>query len=193
MSQTTALYRRIRRRETHSSRSGLAITLAVIVILTCSYGIVEMVLHLAGQPALINDMFGAANAAAGLAAYTPGIVITTGALTALIGVIIMIASLTAGRRARHLIDTEMTSAMVDNAVIASALARHAAQTGKVSPDNATVSVSRRSAVVTLTPTFGTAIDASAVTRAVHAQLDSYALTPKVRPRVIIKEQAKVGS
>ncbi|MDJ0337911.1 hypothetical protein [Cryobacterium sp. PH31-O1] len=193
MSETTALYQRIKRRETHSSRSGLAITLAVIVILTSAYAITEMILHLADQPALVSDMFGVAQATAGLAEYTNGIVVAGGIVTALIGLIIMIAALTAGRRARHLVETEKTSAVVDNAVIASGLARHAASAGNISPDNVTVSVSHRSAVVTLNPTIGATIDTSAVLAAVQEQLDSYALIPKVRPRVVIDEYGKRGS
>ncbi|MBG6215450.1 hypothetical protein RCH23_003386 [Cryobacterium sp. CAN_C3] len=193
MSENTALYQRIKRRETHSSRSGLAITLAVIVILASAYAITEMILHLAGQPALVSDMFGVAQATAGLAEYTAGIVIAVGIVTALIGLINVTASLTAGRRARHLVETEKTSAVVDNAVIASGLARHAASAGNISPDNVTVSVSHRSAVVRLTPAIGAAIDTSAVTAAVQEQLDSYALIPKVRPRVVIDEHRNGGS
>lgn len=193
MSETTALYRRIKRRETHSSRSVLAITIAVVVILVSAYAITEMILHLAGQPALVSDMFGVAQATAGLAEYTTGIVVAVGIVTALIGLIIMIVSLTAGRRARHLVETEKTSAVVDNAVIASGLARHAAFAGNISPDNVTVSVSHRSAVVTLTPAIGAAIDIKTVTAEVQEQLDSYALIPKVRPRVVIAEQRNGGS
>jgi len=193
MSENAALYRRIKRRETHSSRSVLAITIAVIVILASAYAITEMVLHLAGQPALVSDMLGVAQAIAGLADYTAGIVIAVGIVTALIGLVIMIVSLTAGRRARHLVETEKTSAVVDNAVIASGLARHAAFAGNISPDNVTVSVSHRSAVVTLTPAIGAAIDINTVTAAVQEQLDSYALIPKVRPRVVIDEQRNGGS
>jgi len=193
VSDTSALYRRIKRRETHSSRSGLAITLAVLVILASAYAVIEMILHLANRPALVSDMFGVASAAANLTEYTVGIVAAVGVVVALIGLFIVLASLTAGRRARHLIDTETISAVVDNAVIASGLARHAAEVGNISPDNVTVSVSHRVAVVTLIPAFGGTIDKSAVVAAVQKQLDSYALFPTVRPRIVINEQGKRGS
>lgn len=192
MSDNTALYRRIRRRETRSSRSVLAIILAVVIILACAFAITEIILHLAGQPALVSDMYGAANATASLASYPAGIVIAAGVLTALIGLWIMIAALTAGRKARHVIDSPDSSIVVDNGVIASALARHAAYAGHVNPDDVSVSVSHRSAVIRMTPSSGIAVDKGQITTAAQQQLDTYGLTPKVRPRVVI-DRAKVGS
>lgn len=190
---TASLYRRISRRETRSSRSGLAITLAAIIVLLSAYAAIEILLHLSGQPALVSDMLGVATATVGLADYTAGMVIAVGVVLALIGLAIMVAALTAGRRARHLLDTEKTPAVVDNAVIASALARHAAYAGNVSPDNVTVSVSHRTAVVNLVPASGMTVDKDAVNSAVQEQLDTYRLTPTVRPRVVIGEQGKVGA
>ncbi|MBC7725501.1 MAG: hypothetical protein H7146_12285 [Burkholderiaceae bacterium] len=193
MSETGTIYRRIKRRETRSSRSGLAITLAVVVILASAYTIAEIVLQLAGQPPLIGSMRDAAQATAGLADYTAGSVVAFGVLAAIIGFVIIVAALTAGRRSRHVLETDKTSAVVDNAVIASALARHAARVGNVSPDSVSVSVSARSAVVTVTPASGVSVDKSAVTTAVQEQLDSYGISPRVRPRVLVTQQGKVGS
>jgi hypothetical protein len=192
MSDTTPLYRRIRRRETRSPRSVLAITLAVLVILASAYAITEMVLHLADQPPLIGDMLTAATATAALADYDPGIVTAAGVLAALVGLLIMIAALTAGRRSRHVLDTPASSAVVDDAVIASALARHAASAGNVSADAVRVSVSQRHAVIRMTPSSGIEIDKAHVVAVAEEQLGTYGLTPSVRPRVIV-EEAKVGA
>ena len=84
-------------------------------------------------------------------------------------------------------------AIADNEVIASALARAAADAGDVDPDNSVVTVSHRRAVVTLTPTSGIGVSRTGVEEAVAEQLDDYGLRPSVRPRIIIEATGKVGA
>jgi hypothetical protein len=190
---TSALYARISRRETHSSRATLAIVLAVVLIVVFAWVGTEVVIALLGLPALLvapSDMFASA---VGLAEQPAALVATAGIIVALIGLLLIIASLSPGRRARHVIDTERAVTVVDNEVIASALARHASYAGNVDPDNATVSVSHRRGVVDLTPTSGIPADRDAVTRAVDEQLESYGLRPSVSARVRIAEKGKVGA
>ncbi|SMG19455.1 DUF6286 domain-containing protein [Agreia pratensis] len=192
-SSNQALYARIARRETHSSRSMLAIVLAIILIVVFAWAGTEVVIALLGLPALLvapSDMFASA---VGLAEQPAALVATAGIVAAVAGLVLIITSLSPGRRARHLIDTERAVTVVDNEVIASALARHASYAGNVDPDNATVSVSHRLGVVDLTPASGIPADRDAVTRAVTEQLDSYGLRPTVRARVRIAEKGKVGA
>ena len=192
-SSTKALYARIGRRETHSSRSMLAIVLAIILIVVFAWVGTEVVIALLGLPALLvapSDMFASA---VGLAEQPAALVAIAGIVAAVVGLVLIIMSLSPGRRARHLLDTERAVTVVDNEVIASALARHASYAGNVDPDNATVSVSHRLGVVDLTPTSGIPADRDAVTRAVTEQLDSYGLRPAVRARVRIAEKGKVGA
>jgi hypothetical protein len=192
-SPNTALYARISRRETHSPRSLLAIVLAIVLIIVFAWVGTEVVIALLGLPALLvapSDMFASA---IGLAEQPAAIVAAAGIVVAVIGLVLIIASLSPGRRARHVIDSDRAVTVVDNEVIASALARHASHAGNVDPDNATVSVSHRRGVVELTPTSGIPADRDAVTRAVTEQLDSYGLRPAVTARVRIAEKGKVGA
>jgi hypothetical protein len=110
-----------------------------------------------------------------------------------IGLVLIIAAIAPGRRARHLLQSERTVVVVDNEVIASALARHSSVAGSVDPDNASVSVSHRHAAVHLTPTSGIPVDRDAVTGEVARQLESYRLTPPVRARVRISENGRIGA
>lgn len=190
---TKALYARISRRETHSPRSLLAIVLAVVLIVVFAWVGTEVVIALLGLPALLvapSDMF---TSAIGLAEQPAGIVSAAGIVVALIGLVLIVLSLSPGRRARHVIDTERAATVVDNEVVASALARHASYAGNVDPDNTTVSVSHRRAVVHLTPTSGIPANRDDVAAAVSGQLDSYGLRPTVRAKVQIAEKAKVGA
>ncbi|PJJ63806.1 DUF6286 domain-containing protein [Compostimonas suwonensis] len=187
------IYARVTRRETRSPRSVLAITLAVILIVVFVWVGTEIVLALLGQPALLAapaDMFASA---LGVGDLPGGIVATAGIVVAALGLVLTIAALTQGRRARHVLGTERAATVVDNEVIASALARHASSAGNVDPDNTTVSVSHRRAVVYLTPTSGIPVNRDAVSEAVTQQLASYGLHPTVRARVRISEKAKVGA
>jgi hypothetical protein len=193
MSTTPSIYARIVRRETHSSRSVLAIILAIALIVVFAWIGVEIVIALLGGPALLvapAEMF---TSTLGLADGPAGIVATSGIVVAALGLILVIVAVAPGRRARHVLDAERTATVVDNEVIASALARHASSVGNVDPDNATVSVSHRHAVVHLTPASGVMVSPSEVTETVTEQLQSYGLRPSVRARVQIAERAKVGA
>jgi hypothetical protein len=103
-----------------------------------------------------------------------------------------VAAIGPGRRARHelLMDRPV---VVDNEVIASALARRAATVARVDPDNCTVSVSHRRAIVHVTPTSGQPIDRDAVLAAVTEQVESLELRPPVTARLVVAEQARVGA
>lgn len=186
-------YRRILRRETHSSRAVLAIAVAVAVILLCLYTGTEIILMMLDHPALLaapQDMLTALSTLAATPIATP---LTTGILLMALGVLLLVGALAPGRRARHQIPSSRAAVVVDNEVIASALARHAAHAGNVNPDNTVVSVSARHAIVHLTPTSGTPVLRDAAEHAVREQLDAFTLSPPVRPSVVIAATGKVGT
>jgi Family of unknown function (DUF6286) len=190
---TSSVYSRIERRETSSPRSALAITLAVIVILLCAYAAVETILSMTNQPALLASPDAMAEAIVALPSYPSGILIAAGLLAAVIGLILIIVSLTPGWRPRHRLPTGRVVTIVDDEVIASALARQASFEGNVDPDNARVSMSRRRALVTLTATSGRKINAQPVQDAVAGQLSSFELSPSVSSKVVIGSERKVGA
>lgn len=187
------VYRRILRRETHSPRSLLAVVLAVILIVVLAWVGTEIVIALLGAPALLVapvDMF---TSAVGLAEAPAAIVAAAGIVVAVVGLVLVIAALSPGRRARHVLASERTAVVVDNEVIASALARHTSFVGNVDPDNASVSVSHRRAVVHLTPTSGIPVDRDAVAAEAERRLAGYGLTPSVTARVRIDETGRIGA
>lgn len=193
MSSRSSLYGRIARRESHSPRSTLAITIAGIVILACVYLATEIILSLSQQPALLITPTAMIAALIALPTFPAGIMITAGVVVAFIGATLTILAVKAGRLTRHILQTERTVTVVDDEVIASALARHASHAGGINPDNARVSLSGSWATVHLTPTSGTFIERQAVIDAVAAQLHSYGLTRTLRATVIIEQIGKVGA
>ncbi|WP_165066722.1 Asp23/Gls24 family envelope stress response protein [Marisediminicola senii] len=193
MSGAQSAYRRVSRRETHSPRSGAAITIAVVLSLAAAYVVTEIVLDLIGQPPLLTTMTDAAASTIALDEYPAPIVAAAGAVVTLIGLALVIHGIRPGRRPKHLIDSDRSVTVVDYEVVASDLARHAAFAGGVDPDNVDVSVSRSRAVVRLTPASGIPADKSAVEDAVRRRLEALALRGTLRSQVIVGESGKVGA
>jgi len=190
---TQSVYSRIKHRETTSPRATLAITLAFIIIVLIAYAVTETILSLVEQPPLLANPEGMGTALVNVPTYLAGVMIAVGIIGAMIGLILMIAAVKPGRRARHVLDSDRVAVVVDDEVIGSALARHASYQGNIDPDNARVSVTRRGAVVRLTPASGTSIAVPAVNQVVTEQLDGYGLRPTLRSKVVVDERGKVGA
>lgn len=192
MSTEKRLQSHVLRRELHSPKSGLAITLAVLAILALAWIGTESVLAALGQPALLLTPTAMAAGVRGLPSVQTGVLIAAGVVLALIGLVLVIASLSAGRRGRHIIGAGDAAAVVNDEVIGSALVRTAADAAGVSPDRAVADVSRRSATVRITPISGVPIDVATIERAVADAAAGFALNPPIRTRVAIDKKGKVG-
>lgn len=192
MTTEARLQNRVLRRELHSSKAGLAITLAVLAIVALAWVGTESVLAALGQPALLLSPADMGSGIRGLAAVQAGTLVAAGIVLAVIGLILIVAALSAGRRGRHVIGAGDSAAVVGDEVIGSALVRTAATSAGISPDRAVASVGRRSATVRITPISGVSIDRGAVQREVQAAADGYRVTPAIKTRVTIDKKGKVG-
>ena len=192
MSTDKHLQNRVLRRELHSSKSTLAIILAVLAIVALAWLGTESVLAALGKPALLLSPTSMAADIRDVATVQAGLLITAGVVLALIGLILIIAALTAGRRGRHIIGAGDSAAVVNDEVIGSALVRTAASTAGISPDRAVAQVGKRTATVRITPISGNPVDRAAVQRDVQDAADGFALTPPIRTRVTIDKKGKVG-
>ncbi|MCS5715681.1 DUF6286 domain-containing protein [Herbiconiux sp. CPCC 205716] len=190
---TPALYRRLVRRETHSSRAGAAIAVAVVLMLLLAWVGTELVLSALGQPALLVAPTDAVNALAGAVAAPAGIVVAIGAVVAVIGLVLVVVALTPARRDRRRSGLDRTAAVVDDRVIATSLARTAAYAGDVDPEQVHVTVARRRASVVVTPSSGRRTDLAAIRSAVDAEVADYDFTPALRANVRLTENGTVGA
>jgi hypothetical protein len=189
---TDSTYRRLVRRETHSSRSGIAVTLAVILILVLAWLGTEAVLAAVGAAPLLVAPADAATAALDAVSAPAGWLVPAGVVAALVGLVLVIVGLKPGRRGRRGASSARTAAVVDDRVIARSLARTASYAGGVSPEQVDVSVAHRTALVRLTPTSGRTTDVHAVEEAVRAELAEYDYTPGLTAKVSLAEEGKVG-
>ncbi|TFB95903.1 DUF6286 domain-containing protein [Cryobacterium sp. HLT2-28] len=193
MTTYRSTYQRISRRELHSPRSVAAITLAILAIVVLGWLIIEIVSNLLGRPGLLATPAGMVGAVAGISSAPAVLIAGLGAAGVLLGLLLLVVAVTPGRRSRHLLQSERAATIVDDEVIASALAREAARVAGLAPDNARVTVTRGRALVHLTPTSGTAIDQQAVLTAVRNQIDTFGLLRDLRAEITVAPNGRVGA
>lgn len=185
---------RILRRETHSSRAGAASIAAVLVIILCVLALLESALRAIGQPPWLVDPSTAAERIIALpAGISPLLLGASGAVIAMVGLFFLLHSLLPGRRARHLLRDPRTAVVVDDEVLASALARRARTAANVTQEQVMVIVSRQAVVVNVRPTSGSKVSEEAVLRAVQAELDEMSLFPMPTVQVNLSTSGVVGA
>jgi hypothetical protein len=167
---STPALRRVIRRETHSPR-----TVAMFVVLS-----------LAAQPALLLGPAAAAGWLVGLPTQPAGLVIAGSIVLAVIGLIFIWLAVTPGRLSKHALEAGDRAVVVDNGVIASALAQHIADETGIPRDDITVGVGHRSVDVTMRPGAGIPLDQATVQSVAEQELQTYRLTRSIRTRVRIE-------
>lgn len=190
---TSSLYRRIVRRETHSSRAGIAITLAVLLIIALAWIGTEAVLAAIGQAPLLLAPADLVGSTLDAASAPVGVLTAIAVVVALVGLALIIVSLAPGRRGRRGGTADRTVTVVDDRVIARSLARTASYAGDVDPSQVSVSIAKRSAVIEVTRTSGRQADLRSIDEAVRDELDSYDFSPTLRHKVRLSKKGTVGS
>lgn len=188
--------RRVLYRETHSTRAAVATVAAVLVMGLAGYGLLEAAVHAIGQPAwLIEPQLAAERIVALPAGIPPLLLGASGAVVAMVGLFFLLNAILPGRRARHVLSgTGASSAVVvDDEVIASALARSARLAANVTPEQVMVVVSRRQVIVNVRPTSGVPVAEAAVLAAVQDELSGMSLVPLPDVRVNISTVGVIGA
>lgn len=176
--------RRVVRRETHSPRTVAMFVALVLLILALVYVGVEIVLHLLSQPALLLGPAQALAWVVGLPTAQPaGVVILGGAVIAIVGLAFVVLAIAPGRLSKHQLQWGERAVVVDNGVIAAALAQHISDEIGLPRDRVEVGVAHRSVDVTVRPGAGVPLDQSRVREIADSELAEYRLTPAVKTRV----------
>lgn len=176
--------RRVVRRETHSPRTVAMFAALLVLILALAYIGTEIVLRLLAQPALLLGPAQGLAFLAGLPTSQPsGLVIAVGAAIALIGLVFVILAVTPGRLSKHEMQWGRRAVVVDNGVVAAALAQHVSDETGLPRDRITVGVAHRSVDVTVRPGAGVPLDQARLREIVDREVAEYRLTPPVKARV----------
>ncbi|MFS2089842.1 DUF6286 domain-containing protein [Paenarthrobacter nicotinovorans] len=185
---------RILRRETHSSRAGAAVIAAVLVIILCVYALLEAGVRAVGQPPWLVDPTTAAERIIALPeGISPLLLGASGAVVAMLGLFFLLHAVLPGRRARHLLRDPRTAVVVDDEVLASALARRARMAANVTQEQVMVVVSRQTVVVNVRPTSGSRVSHDAVLAAVQAELEEMSPVPMPTVRVNLASSGVIGA
>lgn len=188
MSAERSVYRRVLRRETHSSRAGAAITIAVCLILLLAAAGVGCVFLIAHLPTLAA-LQGVLQQASRLRPAFRYPVLGGGIVLAVFGVIVLVLGLSPGRKARRRLASERAAVVMDDSVIANAIADQVSSAAGAERSRVKVTVGRRRADVRIVPTSGVPASMEAATEASAAEAARYGLS---RPRVRISEQGAVS-
>jgi hypothetical protein len=113
----------------------------------------------------------------------------------MVGLFFLLNAVLPGRRARHVLNAGGSSAamVVDDEVIASALARSARLAANVTPEQVMVVVSQRQVIVNVRPTSGVPVTENAVLAAVQDELREMSLDPLPEVRVNVSTAGVIGA
>jgi hypothetical protein len=180
-----------------------------------AYGLLEAAVHAIGQPAwLIEPQVAAERIVALPAGISPILLVVIGAVLAMAGLFFLLNAVLPGRRARHLLDGQYgghtaqqgpgpedvpagrrirPAVVVDDEVIASALARSARLAANVTPEQVMVVVSQHQVIVNVRPTSGVPVDETSVLAAVQEELGEMALIPAPDVRINVSTSGVIGA
>lgn len=189
MSSRASVYRRIVRRETHSPRAVASIVVAVIIMVV-AIAVGTAVMYAILHPPVWAAMKVWFDDVAEVASTVRHLMLTAGIVAVLLGVLSLVLALAPGRRRRRRLDSSRSAIVVDDKVIARALATKAADAARLSRSQVSVLVGRRRATVRVTPTAGIAVDRSEVAKVIARAGAGYGLSRQ--PHVAVSDRAVVG-
>ncbi|MCM3615519.1 DUF6286 domain-containing protein [Microbacterium enclense] len=184
---TDTVLRTVVRRETHSPRTVAMLVVVVLLLLALAYAAVEIVLDLTGaQPLLVAPGEALRAVVAAPTALQPVAFIVGGVVLAILGLIVLVLALKPGRLSKHEMAWGERAVVVDNGVVASALATHLSNESGIARDDIVVGVAHRSVDVTVRPPVGIPVDEAQLRRIVEEEITAYKLTPAVRTHVRVE-------
>lgn len=188
-----AAYRRVLRRETHASRSGSTIVVLIVLAIVTAYVGIEAVCSALGIKPLLFSPVDVVATLVSAVADQGGLVLAVGIVTGLVGLVLIVLGLKAGRRGRHTIDDPRVAVVVDDQVVAASLARRARLAGGLAPGQVSAWVARSSARLTVTPATGSQVDEAAVLSAAQDDLTTIAYRPALTAQVKVSDNGRLGA
>lgn len=177
--------RRIVRRETHSPRTVAAAVTAAVLILALGYVAVETVLGMAGRPPLLARPGDVLRWLAALPDGQSAVLATVSAALVALGLALILLAVLPGRLSRQEASGNGRAVIVDNGVIATALAQHLSDEIGIARDRLTVGVGHRAIDVTVRAEPWSGVDETEVRAVVEAEVASYQLARRLATRVRI--------
>ncbi|MGO2112164.1 MAG: DUF6286 domain-containing protein [Pseudoclavibacter sp.] len=187
---SSAVLKRVVRRETHASRTAATVIVLVIVVLAAVYAGIEIVLHLLGAAPLLVSPGAASAWFVTLPSLQPqATVVAGGALAAVAGVVLVWHALAPGRRPKHHLRGAPHAVVVDNGVIASSIAERVRRELDLPKGAVVVGLGHRIADVTVRPEPAQELQKRHVQAIAEQELAGYDLSPRVKARARVLRAA----
>lgn len=193
MTDHRSLYHRLLRRETHASRSVPTVVVALLLLVLVAWVGTESALAALGRPALLASLVDLPDTLAATATDAPALVLAVGAVTVLVGLVLLVLAVAPGRRGRHALDDARVAAVVDDEVIAAAAARRARSAGRLGASQVRAWVSRRRVGLDLVRSSGVALDDEAVLAAVRDDLAADPWRPPLEATARVERNGRIGA
>lgn len=179
MTDEQTLYRRVLRRELHAPRTAPAVAVAAIV------AVLAVALVAAGVWWMLDASFRSVALGwfEGVAGHEPLVAGAGGVVLILLAVVLLALAVLPGRRPRRARTTARTALLVDDGVIADAVAAAVAGHAGVDRSRVAVTVARRVVAVRITPTSGVPVDSAAVKAAAEGTLATLGFSAAARVSV----------
>lgn len=187
MSVNAAVYKRVLRRETHSSRTASAVTLAVVLLVIFVAASVFAVWN------FVDDRVNAwtQTQLESLSSTVPLEAVSVSAgLLLLVALVLVTLSITPGRQNRKGLIGERSTLVIDDGVLADAVVERVAHACHLARSQVSVIVKRRSISVRVTPTTGVGVLEGSVNNAAQKAASELGFTLSVR--VVIEQSGVIG-
>lgn len=182
------LKRRILRRETHSSRSGAVVLIALIGLAVLIWLAVELIVQVLGLRAVLIGPSRATGYVVNLLAAPPTWAWAIGLGATVCGLLALGGAVLPGRRGKRKLPSQALAVVATDDVLAGLLAHRAATHCGLDVRQVRVGLTRRVADVRLTPTSGSPIDINDVRAALAAALDEADVEPTPRLTVRVSKE-----
>lgn len=180
------------RRETHSARALLSVSVAFVLIVALGYLVTEGVLALSGQNPLIatpgniwKQFYSDLNSDSRL------VPITVGALLTLCGALLLTKSVLPGALSKHALNDNRVAYVVDDAVIASGVSRLVREKVGLPQGAVTTAVSKHRSLSTITPNTGQEINHQEIQDFTTEKVTSWNLHPRLTTRIKIDTEGRL--
>lgn len=188
MTGESAVYRRVLRRETHAPRTVPAVVVAAILLLVALALIAGAVWWWIDES--VRDPWAAWAGSAVSWLSQPPVLIGAGVIALALAAVLLALALLPGRRARRARAAERVALVVDDGVLADAVADAVAASAGLDRRQVAVTLGRRSAIVRIMPTSGVPVHTGAAARAAEGAVS--ALGFAARARVVVEPKGVVA-
>lgn len=188
MTSEQATYRRVLRRETHSSRTASAVTAASVAIVILLALVVGGVWGLVDPS--VRDMATEWIDGAFPRESRRTLLVVAGAIAVLIALVLIALAVMPGRRARRARTTERVALLVDDGVLADAVADAVALRCGIDRRQVSTTLGRSRIIVRITPTSGIRVDEAAAAETASDAVSALGFT--AAPRVLVATNGVVA-